>query len=283
RDLSLGTTQTIDRLDTPPTPLHFLRHYLSQNKPFILSPSFSSTLHWPATTLWSSTPYLLNTLHSTTVSLHRTPTGQADSLTPHPHTPTSLCFASADVTLTSFPNAVDSVIGSCKNNNGGCVGYLQQQNDCFRGEYGELNGDCDLDVGWATEAIGAGPEAVNLWIGNEMSETWFHKDCFENLYAVVTGEKHFLLLPPTDVHRMYVKEYPAAKYEYSEFYYVPLSSFLCSHTRPGSLKVLVYEGVKTTTFSSKHVPKIGELITADIVLTRYDVLREDISHDTDRA
>ncbi|KAK9061003.1 hypothetical protein SSX86_018183 [Deinandra increscens subsp. villosa] len=54
------------------------------------------------------------------------------------------------------------------------------------------------------------------------------------------------------------------------------------HTRPGSLKVLVYEGVKTTSFSSKPVPKIGELITADIVLTTYDVLREDLSHDTDR-
>ncbi|KAL8247869.1 hypothetical protein R6Q59_009085 [Mikania micrantha] len=54
------------------------------------------------------------------------------------------------------------------------------------------------------------------------------------------------------------------------------------HTRPGSLKVIVYEGVKTTTFSSKSVPKIEELITADIVLTTYDVLREDLAHDTDR-
>ncbi|XP_076948485.1 uncharacterized protein LOC143620741 [Bidens hawaiensis] len=54
------------------------------------------------------------------------------------------------------------------------------------------------------------------------------------------------------------------------------------HTRPGSLKVIVYEGVKTTTFTSKPVPKIGELITADIVLTTYDVLKEDLSHDNDR-
>ncbi|XP_076929672.1 lysine-specific demethylase JMJ32-like [Bidens hawaiensis] len=49
-----------------------------------------------------------------------------------------------------------------------------------------------------------------------MSETSFHKDHYENLYAVVTGEKHFLLLPPTDVHRMYVREYPAARYNYSQ-------------------------------------------------------------------
>ncbi|XP_071734356.1 uncharacterized protein [Rutidosis leptorrhynchoides] len=54
------------------------------------------------------------------------------------------------------------------------------------------------------------------------------------------------------------------------------------HTRPGSLKVLVYEGVKTISSSSKNVTKIGDLLSADIVLTTYDVLKEDLSHDTDR-
>ncbi|CAH1451726.1 unnamed protein product [Lactuca virosa] len=84
------------------------------------------------------------------------------------------------------------------------------------GEYGALARDCDSHIPWATEAIGGLPEAVNLWIGNDLSETSFHKDHYENLYAVVTGEKHFLLLPPTDVHRMYIREYPAAQYTYSE-------------------------------------------------------------------
>lgn len=57
---------------------------------------------------------------------------------------------------------------------------------------------------------------MNLWIGNQHSRTSFHKDHYENLYAVVTGEKHFLLLPPTDVHRLYIREYPAATYTYSK-------------------------------------------------------------------
>jgi jumonji domain-containing protein 7 len=56
------------------------------------------------------------------------------------------------------------------------------------------------------------PEAVNLWIGNQRSVTSFHKDHYENLYAVVTGEKHFTLLPPTDLHRMYIRSYPSAHY-----------------------------------------------------------------------
>ncbi|GKC32752.1 hypothetical protein Tco_1040046 [Tanacetum coccineum] len=66
------------------------------------------------------------------------------------------------------------------------------------------------------------------------------------------------------------------------------------HTRLGSLKVLVYEGVKMTPSYSKPITKIGELLivltsydvlkvlTADIVLTTYDVLREDLNHDNDR-
>ncbi|KAG1362831.1 hypothetical protein COCNU_10G010500 [Cocos nucifera] len=92
------------------------------------------------------------------------------------------------------------------------VAYAQQQNDCFRAEYSALAGDVEPDVPWATEALGCLPEAVNLWIGNERSETSFHKDHYENLYAVITGEKHFLLLPPTDVHRLYIRHYPAARY-----------------------------------------------------------------------
>ncbi|KAJ1386852.1 Cupin-like domain [Sesbania bispinosa] len=36
------------------------------------------------------------------------------------------------------------------------------------------------------------------------------------LYAVITGEKHFLLLPPTDVHRLYIRDYPAATYNSSD-------------------------------------------------------------------
>jgi len=81
--------------------------------------------------------------------------------------------------------------------------------------------DVETDIPWATQALGLKPEAVNLWIGNERATTSFHKDHYENLYVVVSGEKHFLLLPPTDVHRMYIKEYPAAHYVRSEVHSSP--------------------------------------------------------------
>lgn len=54
------------------------------------------------------------------------------------------------------------------------------------------------------------------------------------------------------------------------------------HTHPGSLKTCVYEGVKITPLSNTSVADISELVGADIVLTTYDVLKEDLSHDSDR-
>ncbi|CAJ1970559.1 unnamed protein product [Sphenostylis stenocarpa] len=54
------------------------------------------------------------------------------------------------------------------------------------------------------------------------------------------------------------------------------------HTHQGSLKTCVYEGVRETSFSHMSVMDISDLASADIVLTTYDVLREDLSHDSDR-
>ncbi|CAK8537765.1 unnamed protein product [Lathyrus sativus] len=54
------------------------------------------------------------------------------------------------------------------------------------------------------------------------------------------------------------------------------------HTRPGALKTCIYEGVRQTSFSNSTSMDIGDLASADIVITTYDVLKEDLSHDSDR-
>ncbi|KAK9124782.1 hypothetical protein Sjap_014384 [Stephania japonica] len=54
------------------------------------------------------------------------------------------------------------------------------------------------------------------------------------------------------------------------------------HTKPGSLKTCVYEGVRNASLSAAAAVDITELVNADIVLTTYDVLKEDLSHDSDR-
>jgi E3 ubiquitin-protein ligase SHPRH len=44
----------------------------------------------------------------------------------------------------------------------------------------------------------------------------------------------------------------------------------------------VYEGVRETSLPNTFAVDIGQLVNADIVLTTYDVLKEDLSHDSDR-
>lgn len=61
------------------------------------------------------------------------------------------------------------------------------------------------------------------------------------------------------------------------WYYV-----LSSHTRPGSVKTCIYEGAKSFFPSNTSAMDLNQLTQADIVLTTYDVLKEDLSHDSDR-
>ena len=71
----------------------------------------------------------------------------------------------------------------------------------------------DHHVSWASEAFGTDPDAVNIWMGNSESVTSMHKDHYENLYAVVRGQKTFILHPPTDIHCIPYKTYKLAQYK----------------------------------------------------------------------
>ncbi|KAF8680793.1 hypothetical protein HU200_045640 [Digitaria exilis] len=59
-------------------------------------------------------------------------------------------------------------------------------------------------------------------------------------------------------------------------------SEITRHTRPGSLKVYVYEGARNLDLTTVQKFDMTEISTADVVLTTYDVLKEDLSHDFDR-
>ncbi|KAL9247813.1 hypothetical protein vseg_021203 [Gypsophila vaccaria] len=54
------------------------------------------------------------------------------------------------------------------------------------------------------------------------------------------------------------------------------------HTKPGSLRTSVYEGVRDISLGNSPAMDINELASADIVLTTYDVLKDDLSHDSER-
>ncbi|CAH8371515.1 unnamed protein product [Eruca vesicaria subsp. sativa] len=59
-------------------------------------------------------------------------------------------------------------------------------------------------------------------------------------------------------------------------------SEITRHTRLGSLVTCIYEGVRNASLSEEPMVDISELLNADIVLTTYDVLKEDLTHDCDR-
>jgi hypothetical protein len=52
---------------------------------------------------------------------------------------------------------------------------LQHQQDNLRQQLPQLLPDVEEQLGWATEALGCPPDAVNVWIGDERSTTSFHK------------------------------------------------------------------------------------------------------------
>nr|XP_048711621.1 bifunctional peptidase and (3S)-lysyl hydroxylase JMJD7 isoform X2 [Caretta caretta] len=111
------------------------------------------------------------------------------------------------------------------------VFYVQKQCSNLTEEFPELLGDVEPEVPWMSEALGKHPlqsvntlystlnfcdvympnifvifligtgkkpDAVNFWLGESAAVTSLHKDHYENLYCVISGEKHFLLHPPSD-------------------------------------------------------------------------------------
>ncbi|SCZ98234.1 BZ3500_MvSof-1268-A1-R1_Chr7-1g09066 [Microbotryum saponariae] len=99
------------------------------------------------------------------------------------------------------------------------VYYLQSQNGNL-----QPNQDLELlleDVGeegpeWARQSFGTDPDAVNVWIGDERSETCVHKDPYENIYLVIRGTKFFTLYPPTEFACLGERTFPHARWVLDE-------------------------------------------------------------------
>jgi hypothetical protein len=55
----------------------------------------------------------------------------------------------------------------------------------------ELIRDIDSTITIAEDAFGSNSlEAINLWIGDERSVSSIHKDHYENIYAVISGNNN---------------------------------------------------------------------------------------------
>ncbi|XP_043841467.1 bifunctional peptidase and (3S)-lysyl hydroxylase JMJD7 isoform X3 [Dromiciops gliroides] len=94
--------------------------------------------------------------------------------------------------------------------------YVQKQCSNLSCELPQLLLDVESHVPWASEALGKMPDAVNFWLGEEAAVTSLHKDHYENLYCVISGEKHFILHPPSDRPFIPHELYTQATYHMSE-------------------------------------------------------------------
>lgn len=191
-ELSGSCVPVVDKPDS----LVFLRDHVARSHPCLLTGVVPA---WPASQAWLSDAYLLDKLGHLEFTVAVTPDGRADAVT-------GGCFAQpAEERLTLqqlFSQLDDPTRG---------VAYASAQNGSLS-EFGPLACDVPPALDFATAAFGSSPDAVNIWLGSSASVTSFHADPYENVYAVLRGEKVFTLLPPGDAYRLYSQSWPATRY-----------------------------------------------------------------------
>jgi len=187
---------TVDELHEEPSALDFMR-YVARNRPFIVR---SGANDWKACRNWTA-DFLRKVMKGTSVQVAITPLGNADAVVDCGNE--NLLFVQPYELQEDFDDFLDYVQkDTARINEGsqtGNVKYAQTQNDSLREEYSRLFTDVPSDIPFARIALEKSPDAINFWLGNERSITSLHKDNYENIYVQVTGEKHFILLPPVEM------------------------------------------------------------------------------------
>uniref|UniRef100_A0A8C3LH34 Bifunctional peptidase and (3S)-lysyl hydroxylase JMJD7 n=1 Tax=Chrysolophus pictus TaxID=9089 RepID=A0A8C3LH34_CHRPC len=194
--------ESVPYLDRPPSPLEFYREWVSPNKPCIIRNAIG---HWPALHKWTLA-YLREVVGRKVVSVAVTPNGYADAVFHNR-------FVMPEERQMPFMDFLDIVEKKVTSPN---VFYVQKQCSNLTEEFPELICDVQPDIPWMSEALGKKPDAVNFWLGESAAVTSLHKDHYENLYCVISGEKRFLLHPPSDRPFIPYELYQAATYKVSE-------------------------------------------------------------------
>ncbi|ESO07337.1 hypothetical protein HELRODRAFT_170668 [Helobdella robusta] len=177
----------VRELVRPPSPLVFLRDYVSKNVPVVIR---GGCTNWGACKKWSHT-YLREKIGENLVTVSWTPNGFADAVYDG-------WFTLPDEKIMKFKKFLD-LLESSKNGDDaedcgeGGVGednnevsgmpksrgsqlergvyYIQKQNSCLTTEYRDLREDVDDSILWAEEAFGCKPDAINFWMGEKDAVT----------------------------------------------------------------------------------------------------------------
>ncbi|KAK4632844.1 Bifunctional peptidase and (3S)-lysyl hydroxylase Jmjd7 [Fulvia fulva] len=246
----------LDELEDLPTALEFST-YTAKNRPFVVR---GGARNWSAVQRWDAA-YLATVLKDKDVKVAVTPHGNADAVVEDESG--RLLFVEPHEIHESFSQLLRYVQEDSKQSKG-LVKYAQPQNDSLRLEYPELFPDVPKTMPFASEALNQEPDAINFWLGNDRSTTSLHKDNYENIYAQIRGQKHFVLLPPVEIPCVnetplqFARYHPSLEHEHklepgldtdTELIPVPLwdpdepdtrSTVYSKHSK--SLRVTLYEG-----------------------------------------
>ena len=116
--------------------------------------------------------------------------------------------------FTSNVSATEKESGSDVNETS-AVYYYSRQNDCLRQELPSLHDQNYVPptvLPLAEAFASSQPEAINIWIGNAHATSSMHKDFYENLYYVCSGEKTFVLCPPCEALVLKETEVPTGRF-----------------------------------------------------------------------
>eukprot|EP00892_Ulva_mutabilis_P001581 jgi/Ulvmu1/11423/UM075_0089.1 len=191
---------SVAELHTLPDSITWYRDFVSRNRPCVIRGGVSD---WPAIHLWDL-DYIQERMGAAPVTCSFTCDGRADSVQRQPDG--SCRFLLPDNRQMSMQDFVRIFRQSKREQSP--VPSVQFQNDNLQ-EFASLSRDIDVTFPWAFRAFGASqPDAVNLWIGDKRSATTYHKDHYENVYAVISGCKTFTLRPPSSLPYMHLQLCP---------------------------------------------------------------------------
>ncbi|KAL8760222.1 MAG: hypothetical protein Q9199_000245 [Rusavskia elegans] len=214
----------VDELETAPSPLLFMQ-YMAKNRPFVLR---GGAANWPATSLWDP-GYLGMKMGNSRVKVAITPSGSGlsveepfDDFLTHIRqqevgeiSSTEVKYSQApsqDVIVSTVPHMTCDFKSIEASKLDERIAADNSEDDNLHGEYSQLYSDVPDDVSWATECLGAIPDAINVWIGNGQSITALHKDNYENIYCQIRGKKRFVLLPSVETPCVNIRFLPQAIY-----------------------------------------------------------------------
>jgi jumonji domain-containing protein 7 len=188
------------------------RDYVAQNRPCVITGVVAG---WPAAARWADDAYLRAAMAGAPpIAVNVTPHGRGDAVlrcAEHGDRELFVLPHEARMPFAALLDALDESADAPEGSPAG-VPYASAQNGSLGADFAPLLADLPASLDWAQEAFGAPPDAVNLWVGNGRSVTTFHHDHYENLYAVLVGEKRFTLLPPADAHRLRTRTCPVARF-----------------------------------------------------------------------